>query len=67
MSEQITTLERLMELAKEKRSVSVTGYAWPFFKCKPAAFVVNMSGSLIFRMIQSGMYLYEKNGSANHE
>jgi hypothetical protein len=58
-NEQVTSLERLIELAKERRSVQVN-HDWPAFKCKPAAFIVNMSGTIIQRMFNSGMYVYEK-------
>jgi len=61
MSEKITSLARLRELAIEKRSIT-TNWASPHFKCKPAAFVLNMTGSIILRMIESGMYVYEKKG-----
>ena len=57
MSEKITSLARLCELAKERRSIT-TG--WCGFKHQPAAWVVNMQGTMIQRMIDSGMYLYEK-------
>ena len=58
-NEQVTSLERLIELVKERRSVQIN-YGWPAFKCKPAAFIVNMSGTIIQRMFNSGMYVYEK-------
>lgn len=59
MSEQITSLARLCELAKERRSITA-GWPPPFLKNKPAAFIIGMPGNVIQRMIDSGMYLYEK-------
>jgi hypothetical protein len=58
-TEKITSLERLIELAKERRSVQIN-HSWPAFKCKPAAFIVNMSGTIIQKMFDSGMYVYKK-------
>lgn len=58
MTEQITSLSRLIELAKEKRAVSVR-YGMKV-KCQPAAWIVNMQGTMIQRMFDSGMYIYEK-------
>jgi hypothetical protein len=63
MSEQVTTLKRLVELAKEKKCVSVNPdrkTLWMSFKYKPAAFVVSMQGRMIQRMFEVGMYVYEK-------
>lgn len=68
MEEQVTTLDRLAELALEKRSVSVNTkdkINWLSFKCKPAAFVISMQGRLILRMFQVGMYVYEKKEKRN--
>jgi hypothetical protein len=59
MSEQVTTLARLSELAKEKRSVSVP---YMSMKYKPCAFIISMPGYLIQRMFERGMYVYEKQG-----
>jgi hypothetical protein len=58
-TEKITSLERLRELAIEKRSIT-TNWASPHFKCKPAAFVLNMTGSIIQKMFDCGMYVYKK-------
>jgi hypothetical protein len=57
MSEQVTTLSRLSELSKEKRSVSIP---YMGMKYKPAAFIISMPGYLIQRIIGHGMYVYEK-------
>ena len=56
--ERVTSLQRLCELAHEKKSVIVDGICW--LKPKPAAFIVNMSGFLINQFIEAGMYVYEK-------
>ena len=56
--ERVTTLERLVELAHEKKSVCVDGLrTW---RIKPAAFVINMSGFMINLYFERGMYVYEK-------
>jgi hypothetical protein len=57
--EQVTSLKRLCELAQEKKSVSMQ-YGWPHFTCKPAAFIICMQAALVQRMIDSGMYVYER-------
>ena len=59
MPEKIESLQRLSELAQEKRAVfqKVRG---PIMHPKPAAFVLNMNGSMILRFIEAGLYVYEK-------
>lgn len=66
MEEQVTTLARLVELSKEKRSVCTkNNIHWFGFKYKPAAFVINMSGYMIFKLIEKGLYVYEKKEKRN--
>jgi hypothetical protein len=56
--ERVTTLERLVELAHEKKSVCIDmSTTW---HVKPAAFVINMSGFMINQYFERGMYVYEK-------
>ena len=55
----VKTLEQLDALAKERRSVVVPDcYCW--FRPRPAAFVINLSGSVLVRLFSRGMYVYEK-------
>jgi hypothetical protein len=68
MSEKVTTLERLAELANEKRSVSVNPEMKrpaPYFKHQPASFVMSMQGRTILRLFEVGMYVYEKEENKN--
>lgn len=55
----VLSLHGLHEYALQKRAVCSTvmqGLQNP----KPAAFVMNFSGTLILRLINGGLYLYEK-------
>lgn len=55
----IKTLEQLQALAEQKRSVVVPDvYCWR--RPRPAAFVINLAGSVLVRLFASGMYIYEK-------
>lgn len=56
---QITSLDALSRLAEQKRAV-VCPAAVGFKSPRPAQFVINMSGTMILRFMQSGLYLYEK-------
>jgi hypothetical protein len=57
--EQVKSLSRLCELAIERKSIIAN---WPpsFKKCKPAAFVIGMQARMVQNMLDSGMYVYEK-------
>lgn len=58
----IRTLEDLRVAVSARRAVFVPGYSvWK--NPRPAAFVINMSGTMILRMIRKGMFLYEKESS----
>lgn len=59
-NEQVTTLERIAELAKERRAIiSNLGVRMP------AAFVIGMPGKRILEFIKSGIYVYEKGEKQN--
>lgn len=63
MAEQVTSLARLIELAKERRAINISiSRIVGFRKPMPAAFIVNMQGTMIQRMIDFGMYVYEPKG-----
>jgi len=56
---QITTLSELCKAATDGRAVVCpTQRAWK--SPSPAAFVQNLQGVIINRMIKGGMFLYEK-------
>ena len=55
----ITSLSQLKMAANMKKSVWCPDVRY-MNKPKPAAFVINMSGEIINRLLNSGMYLYKK-------
>jgi hypothetical protein len=54
----INTLAQLEKLALERRSVIVNAMGGMRM---PAAFVINMQGGRIMRLLRGGMYRYAKN------
>lgn len=54
----IETLLDLVTLVHLKKSVTVPGWGG-FQRPKAAAFILNMSGAIIHRMMVSGMFVYE--------
>lgn len=54
----ISTLEQLVELRDRKRSVIAAFYGTDNIFRKPAAFVINMSASVVLRMFKGGMWEY---------
>lgn len=57
MPERITSLQELAKAREEKKSVHCPGlrcFAGP----SPAAFVMNYTGDLLHRIIQSGLFIY---------
>ena len=72
--EQVETLKRLKELRDEKRAVFCPSFP-AFSKRIPAAFVINMSGTIIERMMSAGLFVYtpsatcaeNENGEDNHD
>lgn len=60
MSQKITTLQELYEAKEARRSVYTPNERFgPLVQRKPAAFVLNMSGTIILKLIKSGLYTYE--------
>lgn len=56
---QIMTLADLANAVSERRAVSVP--ANPLWnKPRPAAFIFNLPGSVIYTLINTGMFIYEK-------
>jgi len=54
----IECLQDLYDIRRFRRSVVVP--AWSVWKDpKPAAFMMNLSGEILLRMFNKGMYLYE--------
>lgn len=56
---QLMTLEDIRKAVEEGKAVEV-----PESRCFrgpiPAAFIINLQGSLIWRLLQTGMFIYEK-------
>jgi len=62
----IYTIQGLRDAALARRSVtcrSGRGFAKP----KPAAFVINLQGHILARMLDAGIYLYEKTKGKRNE
>lgn len=59
MLERIKTLKQLKKLVLKKKAVIVpnTG-AWR--KPRPAAFMIHLSGEILLRLFERGMYEYKK-------
>jgi hypothetical protein len=56
---QMFTLSDLILAAEDKESVVCpASYSWR--KPKPAAVVINLSGLIIYRLLNRGIYIYEK-------
>lgn len=60
--EQVTSLKQLCELASNKRSVEIV---YPPMPCKPAAFIISMQARMVQIMLDSGIYVYEKQEREN--
>jgi len=57
--EKVETVSRMMELAKERRAVFCPSK--PAFSGRvPAAFIINMSFTIVARLMEAGLYVYEK-------
>lgn len=57
--EQVTTLARLRDLAYAKRCVIVPqSPVW--CKPRPAAFMLNVSGGVLLRLMERGMFVYTR-------
>lgn len=64
-TERVETLERLRQLIDEKRAVVVPS-SYSFGKPRPAAFMLNMAGSVLLGLFRRGMYVYEKPKAEEH-
>ena len=57
----IWDLDGLKEAAIWRRAVVVPRAGWtPWQKPKPATFMLNLTGSVLLRLFNVGMYIYEK-------
>lgn len=54
----LTTLEQLHQAALNRRAVTVMRYGSAGVRI-PAAFVINMMGTVLVHLFSSGIYLYE--------
>lgn len=62
--DKIYTLEELVWARTQKRAVVCSAYC--FRKPTPAAWVINLSGDMIHKLISGGMWVYQKpNFSSN--
>jgi len=52
----ITTLKQIRDLAMKRKA---TYYAWNAYRT-PAAFIFQMSGQVIMRLIERGLFEYKK-------
>jgi len=59
MSNRINGLEELQQAALNRRAV-VIPHSWVWRKPKPAAVIINLPGSVLIRLFNMGIYLYEK-------
>ena len=55
---QIKTIDDIYWLSIERRSVVCKRFANR--KPKPAAFIIRLQGAIIYKLIQDGMWFYEK-------
>lgn len=55
----ITNLDELKLMVDGKKSV-VCPTSCGFCRPKPAAFIINLSGAILLRLFNTGMYIYEK-------
>jgi len=62
MSEQITTLDALIN-ARSRRKAVTCSTSMCFKGPIPAAFMANLSGEILHRLMRGGMFIYEKKGT----
>ena len=55
--ERVYSLKHLYKLRSEHKAVETTFHC---MKIKPAAFIINLSGEIIYQMFRSGMYVFHK-------
>jgi hypothetical protein len=55
---QIKTLAQLIKARENKRAVICDAYC--FCKPRPAAFMANLSGEILHRLMTAGMWIYDK-------
>ena len=63
MQEKIETLGDVVECVRRKKSLYCPSTIH-FSKPRPAAFMINLSGHMLFNMINYGLYVYQKQGKA---
>lgn len=57
---QIKTLHQLAKAAENRKAVISGGWYLPM-KPMPAAVLINMTGSVILKVLNNGLYIYERN------
>jgi hypothetical protein len=61
MARRIRTLAEIEQLRADKRAVTCPGSV-TFRGPLPAAFIINLSGEIILRLIRYGLYVYTPKG-----
>jgi hypothetical protein len=56
---QIKTLAQLLKAAEARRSVIVPSLSY-FRRPQPAAFVINLQGRQLLKLLNAGMYIYKR-------
>ena len=56
-----------LESARRNRRAVICPSLRCFSKPKPAAFIINLSGEIILRLMEAGMFLYEKETNDGEE
>lgn len=59
MAKKVKTLRKLAELAELKKAVIVPAF-WIWNQPRPAAFILRLQGWEILKLLNAGMYVYEK-------
>jgi len=62
MERKVESLADLRWLVERRKSVVVPGCC-PWNKPKPAAFMIQLSGEILWRLFSRGMYRYDKKES----
>ena len=56
----LRTLSDIVDAVERRKSVVCPGLFPCWHKPRPAAFIINLSGAIIYPMLNKGIYLYEK-------
>jgi len=62
----IQSLKALVQAAKDRKAVSVGYPASTVFQRRPAAFMLQLSGEMLARYMEIGMYIYKPQKYPKH-